>query len=83
MTRLIFSSPEIMGTPHPVSKRLELHNTWLVRKKFMPELSLADLRKADGLKHYVDWAASQGFGVIDVNVPKCLAGLEVYHLIVS
>lgn len=34
----------------------------------------ADLRKADGLKHYVDWAAKQGFGVIDVNVPKNLVG---------
>ena len=37
----------------------------------------ADCRKADGLKHYVDWAARQGFGVIDVNIPKHLTDEEV------
>ncbi|KAL6720241.1 Histone deacetylase hda1 [Lecanora helva] len=64
---VIHDPPEMMGTPDPVSKRLELHNTWL--------LLTADPRKADDLKHYVDWAAAQGFGVIDVNVPKYLTGL--------
>ena len=38
---------------------------------------LTDGRKADGLKHYVDWAANEGFGVIDVNIPKHLSGINV------
>jgi len=67
----------MMGTPHPISKKLELHNTWLVRHVTASQPPFADLRKADGLKHYVDWAANQGFGVIDVNIPKYLAGIDV------
>lgn len=37
----------------------------------------ADRWKADGLKYYVDWAAAQGYAVMDVNVPKYLTGLDV------
>ena len=66
-----------MGTPHPVSRKLELHNTWLVSDDSTSQLGRADLHKADGLKHYVDWAASQGFGVIDVNIPRYLPNPEV------
>ncbi len=33
--------------------------------------------KADGLKHYVDWATKQGYGVIDVNIPKHLPDIDV------
>ena len=66
-----------MGTPDPVSKRLELHNTWLVSHNALTHLPVADDGKADGLKHYVDWAAAQGFGVIDVNIPKNLIAIEV------
>ena len=29
------------------------------------------------MKHYVDWAARLGYGVIDVNVPKHLTSTEV------
>ncbi|MCJ1426843.1 Histone deacetylase hda1 [Sticta canariensis] len=57
---LFHDPPEVMGTPDPATKRFELQNTWL----------------ADGLKHYVDWAARQGFGVIDVNIPKHLTDEE-------
>ena len=45
------------------------------------QLAFADVRKADGLKHYVDWAAAQGFGVIDVNVPKHLPNSEVCNIL--
>ena len=79
--RITYSRPEIMGTPDPVSRRLELHNTWLVSPQPLSQLSVADERKADGLKHYIDWAATQGFGVIDVNVPNCLTATEVRPLI--
>ena len=41
---------------------------------------LADSYKADGLKHYVDWAARQGFAVMDVNIPKFLNVSEVCDL---
>ncbi|MCJ1304776.1 Histone deacetylase hda1 [Hypocenomyce scalaris] len=52
--------PEVMGVPNPVTNKLELHNTWL----------------ADVLKHYIGWAVKQGFGVIDVNIPKHLTGID-------
>jgi len=32
--------------------------------------------KADGIKHYVDWAVKKGFAIIDANIPKHLTGLE-------
>lgn len=67
----------MMGTPHPVSKKVELHNTWLVNLLTAWQPSFADVRKADGLKHYVDWAAGLGFGVIDVNIPAILTGIDV------
>ena len=66
-----------MGTPDPLSRRLELHNTWLVRQNFKLRIIFADSKKAYGLKHYVDWAVKQGYGVIDVNLPKRLPGVEV------
>ncbi|KAL1959893.1 hypothetical protein VTO42DRAFT_561 [Malbranchea cinnamomea] len=46
--------PELMGIPHPVTGILEPHNTWL----------------ADEVKGYIGWAVENGFGVIDVNMPK-------------
>ena len=66
-----------MGTPHPVTHNLELHNTWLVCHPFHLQRFFADSQKADDLKHYVHWAAKLGFGVIDVNVPKHLTSAEV------
>ena len=67
-----------MGTPNPISKEMELHNTWLVRQQTPPRVLLADWCKADGLKHYVDWAVKQGYAVIDVNIPKHLRGIDVW-----
>lgn len=29
------------------------------------------------MKHYVDWAAKEGFGVIDVNIPRVITGIHV------
>lgn len=40
-------------------------------------LRLADFRKADELKQYVDWAVNHGLGIIDVNLPKHLTGIDV------
>ncbi|GAB7352903.1 hypothetical protein MBLNU459_g3492t1 [Dothideomycetes sp. NU459] len=58
---LIFHDPpEVIGIPDPRTQKLELHNTWLT----------------DMVKTYVDWAAKQGFAVIDANVPRYLTGIE-------
>ena len=66
-----------MGTPYPASRKLELHNTWLVSYSIASHPRHANPRKADVTKHYVDWAANQGFGVIDVNVPKVVPDPDV------
>ena len=44
---------------------------------FSFKTTVANLHKADGLKHYVDWAAEHGLGIIDANVPKYLTGSDV------
>jgi histone deacetylase 6 len=36
----------------------------------------ADGWKADGIKHYVDWAAKEGFGIMDVNIPKFITAFD-------
>ncbi|KAF2744528.1 hypothetical protein M011DRAFT_470372 [Sporormia fimetaria CBS 119925] len=46
--------PEIMNRPDPITGKVELHNIWLT----------------DMIKKYIDWAITEGFQVIDVNVPK-------------
>ncbi|MCJ1462316.1 Histone deacetylase hda1 [Pseudocyphellaria aurata] len=56
----VLATPELIGAPDPFTKKFEMSNTWL----------------ADGLKYYVDWAARQGFGVIDVNIPKHLTDVD-------
>lgn len=33
-------------------------------------MGLADARKADMVKGYIDWAMKNNFAVIDVNMPK-------------
>ena len=67
-----------MGMPNPVSRQLELHNTWLVRDQYIyGERFSLTCAKADGLKHYIDWATKQGFGIIDVNIPKYLPDVDV------
>ena len=53
--------PEVIGVPDPVTNRLDLHNTWL----------------ADAMRPYIGWAISEGFAVIDVNIPKFLTGIDV------
>ena len=68
-----------MGVPNPVTNKLELHNTWLVciLDCFISFKAPADSPKADVLKNYIGWAVKQGFGVVDVNIPKHLTGIDV------
>ena len=74
-----FTRPEVMGVPNPVTNKLELHNTWLVWtvRCYIAVEASADPLKADVLKNYIGWAIKQGFGVIDVNIPKHLTGIDV------
>lgn len=62
----------------PLSNKLELHNTWLVCHDIVKLTNaLLIIAKSDATKPYLDWAVKQGFGIIDVNIPKYLTGLEV------
>ncbi|KAI9716932.1 MAG: hypothetical protein M1812_005081 [Candelaria pacifica] len=56
----VLATPGIIGVPHPKTKKLELHNTWLT----------------DSVKYYTEWAVKQGFGVIDINIPKHITDVE-------
>jgi histone deacetylase 6 len=40
----------------------------------------ANVAKVDGVMEYIDWAVSQKFGVMDVNVPAYLTNDEVQRL---
>ena len=70
--------PEVSGMTDPLSNKLELHNTWLVSHNtvILTNFLLITV-KSDATKPYLDWAVKQGFGIIDVNIPKYLTGLEV------
>ena len=52
---------------------------WYV-EPLSPQYTTADLLKADGLKHYLEWAVENGLAVIDANVPKYLTGFDVRRL---
>lgn len=52
----------------------------MIYQQTHPKLTRADFGKANGLKGYIDWAAKEGFGIIDINVPKHLTGLGVILL---
>ena len=70
--------PEMMEVPNPMTRKLELHNTWLVGgDSSLTNETLLTRPKADGLKYYVDWAVQNGFEVIDANVPKFATGPDV------
>ena len=62
-----------MGIPHPVTGSLEPHNTWLVSDIDFPPETIANAHKADEVKDYVGWGVENGFGVIDVNIPKYIS----------
>jgi len=70
----------VIGVSDPLTRRLDLHNTWLVSKPSFLQLDITDFSKADALKNYVEWAATHGFGVIDVNIPHFLTAVSVSNL---
>ena len=70
--------PDMMGIPDPVNGKTELHNTWLVSIVYRQTVHplTVDL-KTDLTKSYIDWAVTNEFQVIDVNVPKYVTKREV------
>lgn len=46
--------PELIGHPNPLTQKLESHNTWV----------------PDIMKSYIRRAVNQGYGIMDVNIPK-------------
>jgi len=74
----IASSPEVIGVSDPLTRKLDLHNTWLVSPPVLLQITYSlTCLKADVLKNYVEWAATHGFGVVDVNIPHFLTGISV------
>ena len=69
----------MMEVPNPMTRKLELHNTWLVCQNPISSLiqGLLTREKADGLKYYIDWAVQNGLEVIDANVAKFATGSDV------
>ncbi|KAI9890989.1 MAG: Histone deacetylase hda1 [Vezdaea aestivalis] len=51
--------PDIIGEPNPVTLKIESQNTWV----------------ADITRNYVQRAVEQGYGVIDVNIPRAYTDL--------
>lgn len=51
---IIHDPPELLAQPDPLNNTVEPSNAWVV----------------DGVTRYVDWAASKGFGIMDINVPR-------------
>ncbi|KAM0575030.1 hypothetical protein ACHAP9_001047 [Verticillium nonalfalfae] len=53
---ILHDPPQLVAQPDSHDNHLESHNAWIV----------------DPVVEYIDWAVSQGFGVMDINVPASL-----------
>ncbi|ROT40241.1 histone deacetylase clr3 [Sodiomyces alkalinus F11] len=53
---VIHDPPQLVAQPDAIDNHLESHNAWIV----------------DGVTEYVNWAISEGMGVMDVNVPSAV-----------
>jgi histone deacetylase 6 len=58
---IIHDPPQLLAQPDVIDTSLEPHNAWVV----------------DGVTRYIDWAVSQNFGVMDINVPAYVTQEEV------
>ncbi|KFG83262.1 putative histone deacetylase A [Metarhizium anisopliae] len=57
---IIHDPPQILAQPDPIDSSLQPHNAWVV----------------DGVTRYIDWAISQKFGIMDINVPAYITNDE-------
>ncbi|KOS18449.1 Histone deacetylase clr3 [Escovopsis weberi] len=51
---IIHDPPQLVAQPDVIDTTLDAHNAWVV----------------DGVVQYIDWAASQEFGIMDINIPS-------------
>lgn len=77
---LIFHDPpQMIGSASSRGQQLELHNTYLVNQhqyRTLHQHWTNNSQQTDGVKPYIDWAVSQKYAVIDVNIPQHLSDLE-------
>ncbi|KAK7746652.1 Histone deacetylase hda1 [Cytospora paraplurivora] len=59
---IIHDPPELLAQPDPLNNQVEASNAWVV----------------DGVTRYIDWAASNNFGIMDINVPRNPEGTTPY-----
>lgn len=57
---IVHDPPELHAQPDPLDNSIEPHNAWV----------------SDGVTQYIDWAISQNFGIIDVNIPHYITHPE-------
>ncbi|KAJ4228214.1 Histone deacetylase hda1 [Fusarium solani] len=57
---IIHDPPQLLAQPDVIDTSLDPHNAWVV----------------DGVTEYIDWAISQKFGVMDINVPAYITHEE-------
>ncbi|KAK5988684.1 Histone deacetylase clr3 [Cladobotryum mycophilum] len=57
---IIHDPPQLLAQPDAIDTTLDPHNSWVV----------------DGVTQYIDWAVSQDFGVMDINVPAYITHEE-------
>ncbi|KAG5928293.1 hypothetical protein E4U53_002711 [Claviceps sorghi] len=57
---IIHDPPKLLAQSDAINSMLEPHNAWVV----------------DGVTQYIDWAVSQKFGVMDINIPAYVAREE-------
>ncbi|KAI9748600.1 MAG: Histone deacetylase hda1, partial [Lichina confinis] len=63
----VIATPDLIGVPQPETLKLEAHQTWLT----------------DPIKDYIHWADKEGFGVVDVNVPKLLSDADTIASVIE
>ncbi|KAK0626111.1 histone deacetylase A-like protein [Immersiella caudata] len=51
---IVHDPPEVTAQPDPLDNSVDAHNAWVT----------------DGVTQYIEWAVINGFGVIDINVPR-------------
>ncbi|KJZ78848.1 hypothetical protein HIM_01621 [Hirsutella minnesotensis 3608] len=57
---IIHDPPQLLAQPDAIDTSIEPHNAWVV----------------DGVFQYIDWAVSQKFGIMDINVPAYITHEE-------
>ncbi|TQS33216.1 hypothetical protein Golomagni_06445, partial [Golovinomyces magnicellulatus] len=54
---IIHDTPQLLAQPDVLDASVDSHNSWVV----------------DGVMQYIDWAVSQKFGIMDINIPAYIS----------